>query len=81
VKKILSIFLSLTALALAQVVVTPPSSMTVGSVAGPGSGGGTGPYSPTTFTSNAVLLGNGTGAIQASGITSTAGGSGLTASA
>ena len=52
-----------------------------GSILGPGGGGGTGPYSPTTFASNAVLLGNGTGAIQASGITSTAGGSGLTAAA
>jgi len=52
-----------------------------GSILGPGSGGGSGPYSPTTFSSNAVLLGNGTGAIQASGITSTAGGSGLTAAA
>ena len=38
----------------------------------------TGPYSPASFTANAVLLGGGTGAITPSGISSTSGGTGFT---
>lgn len=47
----------------------------------PGTAFSTGPYSPTSFTANTLLLGNGTGSIQSSGITSTAAGNGLLSAA
>jgi len=78
-KKLLLLFL-LPLGALAQNPTMPGVGLVFGSN-NPGGGGGSGPYSPSSFTANAVLLGNGTGAIQSSGITSTAGGSGFTAAA
>ena len=47
-------------------------------VAGSG-GGGSGPYGPSSFTNNAVLIGGGTGNIQATSILSSNGGNALTA--
>lgn len=48
-----------------QAIGGGPGSIGGGSINGEGSGGGTGPYSPTTLTAFGVLWGNGVGPIQA----------------
>lgn len=45
---------------------------------GSSGGGGSGPYSPTSFTANAILTGNGTGAINATGASMNTAGNVLT---
>ena len=74
-KKLLALLLLIPVFTFGQ--VNQNNSVFGGSVAGPGGGGGTGPYSPTSFTLNALLTGGGTGAINAIGVSGT--GNALTA--
>lgn len=75
--KRLFILLFLPLAALAQSPVMPGVGLVFGTN-NPGGGGGSGPYSPSSYTANAVLIGNGTGPILATGILSGTGSNALT---
>lgn len=78
-KRLLSALLLFLPLGLLAQGLPPFAPLSISPIPSAAGGGGSGPYGPSSFTNNAVLIGGGTGNIQATGIFGTSTGNALTA--